>query len=110
MPPERVHLSKKLADKGAVDGAGLAKFLRLDKLIRAQRAPLVLGFPFGLGLGMTPNLPLPSKMVTRVLDPIDITAEFGADPDIDAVDELIRSRMQAALDELSDERRFPIIG
>jgi 1-acyl-sn-glycerol-3-phosphate acyltransferase len=92
------------------DGAGLAKFLRLDKLIRAQRAPLVLGFPFGLGLGMTPNVPLPSKMVTRVLDPIDITSEFGDDPDVDTVDELVRSRMQAALDELADERRFPIIG
>ncbi|GED98778.1 hypothetical protein nbrc107697_33410 [Gordonia crocea] len=92
------------------DGAGLAKLLRLDKLIRATRAPLTFGFPFGLTLGMPPNVPLPSKMVTQVLDPIDITAEFGEDPDIDAVDEEIRSRMQAALDELDRDRRFPIIG
>ena len=86
------------------------QFLRLDKLIRAQRAPLVLGFPFGLRTRHDAEPSAAFKMVTRVLDPIDITAEFGADPDIDAVDELIRSRMQAALDELSDERRFPIIG
>lgn len=92
------------------DGAALAKLLRLDKLIRATRAPLLFGFPFGLTLGVPPNIPLPSKLVTEVLDPIDITAEFGADPDVDAVDELVRSRMQAAMDELAANRRFPIIG
>lgn len=92
------------------DGAGLAKALRLDKLMRATRAPLILGFPFGLTFGVPPNLPLPSKMVTQVLDPIDITAEFGENPDVDAVDELVRTRMQDALDELARNRRFPIIG
>lgn len=92
------------------DGAGLAKTLRLDKLMRATRAPWIFGFPFGLSLGMSANVPLPSKMVTEVLDPIDITAEFGDDPDIDAVDELVRTRMQDALDELARNRRFPVLG
>ncbi|MGO8853168.1 MAG: glycerol acyltransferase, partial [Mycobacterium sp.] len=36
--------------------------------------------------------------------------EFGPNPDIDEVDRAIRARMQAALDELARERRFPVIG
>ena len=57
-----------------------------------------------------PNLPLPSKIVTQVLEPIDITATFGEDPDIDEVDHHVRSVMQTALDDLSRKRRFPVIG
>ena len=57
-----------------------------------------------------PNLPLPSKIVTRVLEPIDIVAEFGEDPDIDMVDLHVRAVMQEALDELARERRFPVLG
>jgi hypothetical protein len=53
---------------------------------------------------------LPAKVVSRVLDPIDVVAEFGEDPDIAAVDEHVRSVMQTALDELARERRFPILG
>ncbi|GAB05444.1 glycerol acyltransferase [Gordonia amarae] len=91
-------------------GDTLAKLLRLDKLIRADSAPFILGFPFGLSLGASLNIPLPSKLVTRVLDPVHITDEFGADPDIDVVDAEIRKRMQQALDELAADRRFPILG
>ena len=91
-------------------GDTLAKLLRLDKLIRADSAPFIFGFPFGLSLGASLNIPLPSKLVTRVLDPVHITDEFGDDPDIDVVDAEIRKRMQHALDELAAERRFPILG
>jgi 1-acyl-sn-glycerol-3-phosphate acyltransferase len=91
-------------------GDTLAKLLRLDKLVRADSVPFVFGFPFGLSLGVSLNIPLPSKLITRVLDPVDIAAEFGDDPDIDMVDAEIRARMQHALDELADKRRFPILG
>jgi hypothetical protein len=57
-----------------------------------------------------PNLPLPSKVVTEVLEPIDITEQFGKDPDVDEVDEYVRSVMQSALNLLAKQRRFPILG
>ena len=57
-----------------------------------------------------PNVPLPAKIVTRVLEPIDIAAQFGEDPDIDEVDIHVRAVMQEALDELARERRFPVLG
>jgi hypothetical protein len=56
------------------------------------------------------NLPLPTKIVTHVLAPIDIVAQFGEDPDIGEVDARVRQVMQQALDELAAERRFPVIG
>jgi hypothetical protein len=59
---------------------------------------------------MPPNLPLPTKIVTQVLEPIDITARFGPDPDVAEVDVYVRSVMQSALSELARKRRFPILG
>jgi 1-acyl-sn-glycerol-3-phosphate acyltransferase len=90
-------------------GDSLARKLGLKK-IRLEILPVTFGFPFGLSAIFPPNLPLPAKVVTRVLDPIDIEAEFGADPDVAAVDAHVRSVMQTALDELARERRFPILG
>jgi 1-acyl-sn-glycerol-3-phosphate acyltransferase len=91
-------------------GIGLARALRLDKLLRAKILPISIGFPFGLSAVIPVNLPLPTKIVTQVLDPIDITAQFGEDPDIDEVDDHVRHVMQRALDKLAKERRFPVIG
>jgi hypothetical protein len=56
------------------------------------------------------NVPLPAKIVMQVLEPIDVRAEFGEDPDIDAVDAHVRRVMQKALDKLAKERRLPVIG
>lgn len=78
-------------------------------LMRSDLMPLAVGFPFGL-MPAGINLPLPTKIVTQVLEPIDIQAEFGPEPDVAAVDELVRARMQMALDKLARERRFPVLG
>lgn len=91
-------------------GTELAKLLRLDKLLRAKIFPVSFGFPFGLSAVVPLNVPMPTKIVQRVLDPIDVTAQFGEDPDIDEVDAHVRKVMQDALDELAEERRFPVIG
>ena len=57
-----------------------------------------------------PNLPLPTKIVTQVLEPIDVVAQFGEDPDVAEVDAHVRSVMQTALDRLAKKRRFPVLG
>lgn len=91
-------------------GEFLGKVLRLEKLLRTRYLPVTIGFPFGITFGVPPNLPLPSKIVTQVLEPVDVRAEFGPDPDVAEVDEAVRGRMQAALDELAAQRRFPVLG
>jgi 1-acyl-sn-glycerol-3-phosphate acyltransferase len=91
-------------------GMGLARALRLDKLMRVKILPISVGFPFGLSAVVPPNLPLPTKIVMQVLEPINVAAEFGELPDIDEVDAHVRRVMQQALDTLAKERRLPIIG
>jgi hypothetical protein len=59
---------------------------------------------------LPPNFPLPAKIVTEILEPIDVTARFGEDPDIDEVDAYVRAVMQRALDRLARQRRFPFLG
>jgi 1-acyl-sn-glycerol-3-phosphate acyltransferase len=91
-------------------GTWLAQRLGLKRLLRSDILPLSFGFPFGFSAAIPPNLPLPAKIVMQVLEPIDITAQFGEDPDIDEVDEHVRSVMQVALSKLAAQRRFPIVG
>ncbi len=91
-------------------GTRLAKRLGLDKRLRLKVPPISIGFPFGISVIMPPNVPLPTKIVTQVLEPTDIAAKFGADPDVNEVDGYVRAVMQTALDTLAAERRFPILG
>jgi len=91
-------------------GTWLAERLGIKRLLRSAILPLSFGFPFGLSAVIPPNLPLPTKIVSQVLEPIDVAAQFGEDPDIAEVDEHVRSVMQQALDELAAKRRFPVLG
>jgi 1-acyl-sn-glycerol-3-phosphate acyltransferase len=90
-------------------GTGLAKRLGLGRL-RVGILPISIGFPFGVSVFIPPNLPLPAKIITEVLEPIDIVRDFGKEPDVAEVDAHVRAAMQKALDELGRRRRFPVIG
>ncbi|MCV7171474.1 MULTISPECIES: 1-acyl-sn-glycerol-3-phosphate acyltransferase [Mycolicibacterium] len=92
-------------------GTWLAKRLGpIARLARTKIVPVSFGFPFGLSAVVPLNMPLPTKIVTQVLPPIDIVAEFGENPDIDEVDAHVRRVMQRALDELAADRRLPVLG
>jgi 1-acyl-sn-glycerol-3-phosphate acyltransferase len=90
-------------------GTWLAKRLGAQRF-RSDILPLSVGFPFGLSVVMPPNVPLPTKIVTQVLGPIDIIARFGEDPDVGGVDTHVHSVMQTALGRLARARRFPVLG
>jgi 1-acyl-sn-glycerol-3-phosphate acyltransferase len=91
-------------------GTWLAERLGIKRLLRSAILPVSFGFPFGLSAVIPPNLPLPTKILMQVLEPIDVAERFGDDPDLDEVDEHVRSVMQEALTKLATERRFPILG
>jgi 1-acyl-sn-glycerol-3-phosphate acyltransferase len=90
-------------------GTWLAKRLGLSRW-RSDILPITVGFPFGLSMIMPPNLPLPTKIVTEVLEPIDLVAQFGETPEVTDVDAHVRAVMQTALDGLARKRRFPVLG
>jgi 1-acyl-sn-glycerol-3-phosphate acyltransferase len=90
-------------------GTWLAKRLGL-KRFRSDILPVSFGFPFGVSVIVPVNLPLPTKIVTKVLEPVDVAARFGPDPDVEVVDAHVRSVMQAALHDLGRRRRLPVVG
>jgi 1-acyl-sn-glycerol-3-phosphate acyltransferase len=95
-------------------GTWLSRLLRLTKFerkfFRTNIMPITFGLPFGLSVLAPVNVPLPTKIVTEVLAPIDIAAEFGDAPDVEHVDALVRGLMQKGLDALAAKRHFPIVG
>lgn len=92
-------------------GQWLARQLGLKRRLRIDALPLTIGVPFGLSVLFLPlNWPLPTKIVTEVLDPIDVTRQFGNNPDVGEVDFYVRGVMQQALNGLAAQRRLPVIG
>ena len=96
-------------------GERVAKRLGLDRMFRIKVMPLVLGPPLGIVPGGIPTWPLPAKITVELGKPIDWSARFGpeaADDEAvvrDCYTELTET-MQATLDRLAAERRFPVLG
>lgn len=93
-------------------GARLAKWLGINRVVRSGDVlPLVAGLPWGVwALPILPQLPLPAKITTEVLAPIDVAGDPDRPEDVAAGFAHVLDVMQAALDRLYRERRFPVIG
>ncbi|MGI9085424.1 MAG: 1-acyl-sn-glycerol-3-phosphate acyltransferase [Aeromicrobium sp.] len=91
-------------------GEWLSKALGLDKSIRLKTMPIMLALPFGLHVGPLPHLPLPAKISMRLLEPMDLRARFGDDPDFDEVYDTVTGLMQDTLTKMQGERRLPVLG
>jgi 1-acyl-sn-glycerol-3-phosphate acyltransferase len=92
-------------------GERLARLLRLDRLARLKVLPISLALPWGLNVGdIAGHIPLPAKITTQVMEPIDLPLEFGPEPDVNQVYDEIVARMQRTLDALAAERRLPVLG
>jgi 1-acyl-sn-glycerol-3-phosphate acyltransferase len=86
-------------------GQWLAKLLMVDKLLRLKSVPIAIAPPWGLVVSdLYGRLPLPSKIVVEALDPIEV------DGDDQAVHDKVEGALQAAVDRLASERRFPVLG
>jgi 1-acyl-sn-glycerol-3-phosphate acyltransferase len=92
-------------------GDRLARLLHLDQMLRLHVLPVSVSLPWGLNVGdFTGHLPLPAKITTEVLPPIDLRARYGEHPDLDEVYADVTGVMQEALARLAAERRFPVVG
>jgi 1-acyl-sn-glycerol-3-phosphate acyltransferase len=86
-------------------GEWLAKVLMADKVLRLKSVPISLALPWGLNIGdLLGHIPLPAKIVVEVQEPIDV------DGDDQAVYDKVVGSLQAGVDRLAAERRFPVIG
>jgi 1-acyl-sn-glycerol-3-phosphate acyltransferase len=86
-------------------GQWLAKLLMADKLLRLKSIPISLALPWGLNISdFAGHIPLPAKIVIEVQEPIEV------DGDDQAVNDKVLASLQAGVDRLAAERRFPVIG
>jgi 1-acyl-sn-glycerol-3-phosphate acyltransferase len=89
-------------------GERLARALRLDKIFRVKAAPLSVSLPWGFSVGavgMLPYLPLPTKLVTRVLPAMPA----AGGEDAAALAARVESAMQTAMTEMTSGRT-PLLG
>ena len=92
-------------------GAGLARLTRADKYLRLKVLPISISLPWIINIGdLLGHIPLPAKITSEVLAPIDLREQFGPEPDPDEVYEHVTQTMQETLDALYAERRYPVVG
>jgi 1-acyl-sn-glycerol-3-phosphate acyltransferase len=96
------------------EGRFLAKWTGLGKALRGSTLPIVSGFPFPLAVEILPmHLPLPAKIRTELLEPIELDSDPDKADDRAYVDEIYREvefAIQAGMDRLAKRRSFPIFG
>src|SRR5512133_798346 len=92
----------------------LDKVLGLKSTLRGANLPLIAGFPFPLAVEVLPaHVPLPAKIRTELLDPIDV----DSDPDrvddrayVQKIYDQVEAEIQAGMDRLAARRRLPVLG
>ena len=86
-------------------GQWLAKLLMVNRTLRLKSVPISLALPWGLNISdLLGHIPLPAKITIEVQGPIEV------DADDQAVHERVIASLQAGVDRLAAERRFPVIG
>jgi 1-acyl-sn-glycerol-3-phosphate acyltransferase len=94
-------------------GRRLAHWLQLDKIARLKLFPIALSAPWGIGPAMLPEIPLPTKIRTAFLDPIELDSNpdrANDDEYVQAKYDEVRESIQTGMDTLARRRRFPIFG
>jgi len=92
----------------------LDRFTGLKKTLRGANLPVIAGFPFPLAIEALPaHLPLPAKIRTEFLDPIEVDDDPDRENDEEYVQSIydeVHASIQAGVDRLATKRRFPVFG
>jgi len=86
----------------------------LGRRLRGATLPITLGVPLGVSLEILPtHIPLPAKIRTELLDPIEVEHDPERAGDVEYVDRIYReveAAIQAGMNRLAARRRFPVFG
>jgi 1-acyl-sn-glycerol-3-phosphate acyltransferase len=86
----------------------------LKSKLRGANLPIITGFPFPLAVEVLPaHLPLPAKIRTEILDPIELVDDperVDDEPYVQSIYDRVEADIQAGMDRLAAKRRFPVLG
>jgi 1-acyl-sn-glycerol-3-phosphate acyltransferase len=92
----------------------LDKVLGLKKTLRGANLPIIAGFPFPIAVEILPaHVPLPAKIRTELLDPIEVDDDPERVDDEAYVQKVygeVQRAIQAGMDRLAAKRTLPILG
>jgi len=92
----------------------LDKVTGLKKTLRGANLPIIAGFPFPIAIEVLPaHVPLPAKIRTELLDPIDVDEDPGRVDDeayVRKIYDQVHAEIQAGMDRLAARRKVPILG
>ncbi|HLM06603.1 MAG TPA: lysophospholipid acyltransferase family protein [Blastococcus sp.] len=92
----------------------LDKVTGLKKTLRGANLPIIAGFPFPIAIEVLPaHVPLPAKIRTELLDPIDVDEDPGRVDDeayVRKIYDQVHAEIQAGMDRLAAQRKVPILG
>ena len=96
-----------------IRGDGLSRALRLDKLLRLKVFPVAISLPWGIAPAALPQLPLPAKIRTRFMPPVEIDNDPDRADDDDYIEAKYREvedSIQRGMDALARKRALPVFG
>ncbi|CQD10756.1 acyltransferase domain-containing protein [Mycobacterium lentiflavum] len=94
-----------------IRGDRLSRALRLDRLLRLKVFPLAVSLPWGIAPAALPQLPLPAKIRTRFMPPVELDHDPARAEDDDYVDAKYREvqdAIQRGMDALARKRALPL--
>jgi 1-acyl-sn-glycerol-3-phosphate acyltransferase len=96
------------------EGRFLARWTGLGKRLRGATMPIIAGLPLPLAVEILPaHIPLPAKIRTEFLDPINVDSDPARADDGEYVDSIyaeVEGAIQAGMDRLAKRRSFPVFG
>lgn len=96
-----------------IRGDKLAKALGLDRFARLKVFPIAISLPWIIAPAALPQIPLPAKIRTRFMPPVELDHDPSRCDDeayVDAKYDEVRASIQAGMDELASKRKFPVFG
>jgi 1-acyl-sn-glycerol-3-phosphate acyltransferase len=96
-----------------IRGDQLSRTLRLDRLLRLKVFPLAISLPWGIAPAALPQLPLPAKIRTRFMPPVELDHDPDRADDDDYVDRKyyeVQESIQRGMNALARKRALPVFG
>jgi len=101
-------------DEGDWLADALDKVLGLKKTLRGANLPIIAGFPFPIAIEVLPvHVPLPAKIRTEFLDPIEVDHDPERVNDkayVQKIYDQVEEVIQGGMDRLAAKRKLPVLG